>query len=86
LILSGLTLDQEQAVRAAYRNRDLIPTNPIRLGNWSTLVFHKTSPHKASPRKVADFSGRGLCHKKANRPQRFRYGRFVGQTAGGGSA
>lgn len=42
LILSGLTHDQEQAVRAAYRNRGLIPTNPIRLGNWTTLVFGKT--------------------------------------------
>lgn len=42
LILSGLTRDQEQAVRAAYRNRGLIPVNPIRLGNWATLVFGKT--------------------------------------------
>ena len=41
LILSGLTLDQEQAVRAAYRNRGLIPANPIRLGNWATLVLAK---------------------------------------------
>ena len=41
LILSGLTLDQERAVRAAYRNRGLIPGSPIRLGNWSTLVFAK---------------------------------------------
>jgi ribosomal protein L11 methyltransferase len=47
LILSGLTLDQEQAVRAAYRNRGLIPSSPIRLGNWSTLVFAKTK----SPRR-----------------------------------
>ena len=42
LILSGLTCDQEQAVRAAYRNRGLIPANPIRLGNWATLIFTKT--------------------------------------------
>jgi ribosomal protein L11 methyltransferase len=42
LILSGLTCDQEQAVRAAYRNRGLIPANPIRLGNWATLIFAKT--------------------------------------------
>lgn len=47
LILSGLTLDQEQAVRAAYRNRGLIPDNPIRLGNWATLVFTQTK----SPRR-----------------------------------
>jgi ribosomal protein L11 methyltransferase len=47
LILSGLTLDQEQAVRAAYRNRGLIPVGPIRLGNWATLAFAKTK----SPRR-----------------------------------
>lgn len=47
LILSGLTLDQEQAVRAAYRNRGLIPENPIHLGNWATLVFGQTK----SPRR-----------------------------------
>jgi ribosomal protein L11 methyltransferase len=47
LILSGLTLVQEQAVRAAYRNRGLIPVGPIRLGNWATLVFAKTK----SPRR-----------------------------------
>jgi ribosomal protein L11 methyltransferase len=47
LILSGLTLDQEQAVRAAYRNRGLIPENPIRLGNWATLAFAQTK----SPRR-----------------------------------
>lgn len=47
LILSGLTLDQEQAVRAAYRNRGLIPESPIRLGNWATLAFKQTK----SPRR-----------------------------------
>ncbi len=41
LILSGLTRDQENAVRAAYRNRGLIPQAPLRIGNWSTLVFGK---------------------------------------------
>jgi ribosomal protein L11 methyltransferase len=61
LILSGLTRDQEQAVRAAYRNRGLVPLSPLRLGNWSTLVFTK-----ASPRKVADFSGQGLRPNKAS--------------------
>jgi ribosomal protein L11 methyltransferase len=66
LILSGLTRDQEQAVRAAYRNRGLVPESPLRLGNWSVLVFTRTSP------------------RKAKRPRRFRRGRFVGQTAGGG--
>lgn len=71
LILSGLTLDQEQAVRAAYRNRGLIPLNPIRLGNWATLAFAK--------------AGRSILRSQnAKRPQRFRYGRDVGTTAGGG--
>lgn len=66
LILSGLTRDQEQAVRAAYRNRGLLPASPLQLGNWSTLVFTKASP------------------RKAKRPQRLRYGRYFGSTAGGG--
>jgi ribosomal protein L11 methyltransferase len=46
LILSGLTRDQEQTVRAAYRNRGLIPANPLRVGYWSTLVFDKAGPRK----------------------------------------
>jgi ribosomal protein L11 methyltransferase len=41
LVLSGLTHDQEALVRAAYRNRALIPRPPRRIGNWSTLVFDK---------------------------------------------
>jgi ribosomal protein L11 methyltransferase len=61
LILSGLTRDQEQAVRAAYRNRGLLPASPLRIGNWSTL-----------------------CFQNAKRPRRFRHGRFLGITAGGG--
>ena len=44
LILSGLTRNQEQAVRAAYRNRGLIPAAPLRIGNWSTLVFTRPGP------------------------------------------
>jgi ribosomal protein L11 methyltransferase len=79
LILSGLTRDQEQAVRAAYRNRGLIPANPIRLGNWSTLVFTK-----AGSRKGAGFSGTILRLNESKRPQRNRYGRRVGTTVGGG--
>lgn len=66
LILSGLTRDQEQAVRAAYRNRGLVPASPLRLGNWTTLVFSKAGT------------------RQAKRPQRFRYGRPIGTTAGGG--
>lgn len=68
LILSGLTHDQEQAVRAAYRNRGLFPASPLRVGNWSVLVFVKAGA------------------RKTKRPQRFRYGLFVGTTAGGGGA
>jgi ribosomal protein L11 methyltransferase len=41
LVLSGLTHDQEALVRAAYRNRGLIPRPPRRIGIWSTLVFDK---------------------------------------------
>lgn len=82
LILSGLTRDQEQAVSAAYRNRGLVPAPPLRVGNWSTLVFSKA--RKAGLRKVADFSGQGLRLEKLKRPRRFRRGRFIGRTAGGG--
>ncbi|QIG51920.1 50S ribosomal protein L11 methyltransferase [Nordella sp. HKS 07] len=52
LILSGLTLDQEQAVRAAYRNRGLIPESPIRLGNWATLVFRQTGSRIAFRKEI----------------------------------
>jgi ribosomal protein L11 methyltransferase len=47
VILSGLTRDQEQAVRAAYRNRGLLPSRTLRLGNWSTLVFTNPALKKA---------------------------------------
>ncbi len=79
VILSGLTRDQEQSVRAAYRNRGLVPSSPLRLGNWSTLVLRK-----AGPGRVADFSGPGLRLKNEKRPQPFGYGRYFGTTAGGG--
>jgi ribosomal protein L11 methyltransferase len=39
LILSGLMVDQERQVAAAYRNRDLRLERRLRLGNWSVLVF-----------------------------------------------
>ena len=44
LILSGLTRDQIRWVGAAYRNRGLIWTQTLLLGNWATLVF--TNPAK----------------------------------------
>jgi ribosomal protein L11 methyltransferase len=39
LVLSGLTIDQERQVTAAYRNRGLRLAWRVRLDNWSTLVF-----------------------------------------------
>ncbi len=39
LILSGLMIDQERQVAAAYRNRDLRLERRLRLDNWSVLVF-----------------------------------------------
>lgn len=39
LILSGLTRDQVRWVLAAYRNRVLIPTQTLFLGNWATLIL-----------------------------------------------
>lgn len=39
LILSGLTRDQVRWVLAAYRNRGLIPTQTLFLGNWATLTL-----------------------------------------------
>jgi ribosomal protein L11 methyltransferase len=44
LVLSGLTRDQIRWVSAAYRNRGLICTQTLLLGNWATLVF--TNPAK----------------------------------------
>ncbi|WP_119268282.1 50S ribosomal protein L11 methyltransferase [Taklimakanibacter deserti] len=58
LILSGLTRDQEQGVRAAYRNRGLLPASPLRIGNWSTLVFFKINKAKRPrPFRRGRFSG-----------------------------
>jgi ribosomal protein L11 methyltransferase len=39
LILSGLMVDQERQVAAAYRNRNLRLERRLRLDNWSVLVF-----------------------------------------------
>lgn len=44
LILSGLTRDQIRWVSAAYRNRSLVCSRTLLLGNWATLVF--TNPAK----------------------------------------
>jgi ribosomal protein L11 methyltransferase len=53
LILSGLTRDQIRWVSAAYRNRNLIPTQTLLLGNWATLVF--TNPAKQNRPKSMRF-------------------------------
>ena len=39
LILSGLMVDQERQVAAAYRNRDLRLETRLRLDNWAILTF-----------------------------------------------
>jgi ribosomal protein L11 methyltransferase len=50
LILSGLTRDQIRWVSAAYRNRGLVGTQTLSLGNWATLVFTNPIRHKTAPR------------------------------------
>jgi ribosomal protein L11 methyltransferase len=55
LILSGLTRDQIRWVSAAYRNRGLIGSKTLLLGNWATLVFTNQSKRRAKskiPRSV----------------------------------
>ena len=46
LILSGLTVDQERWIRAAYRGRGLYVHRSIRNGNWIALVMTKSLPGK----------------------------------------
>ncbi len=41
LVLSGLTRDQERAVRAAYRNRGMVSWATWRLGDWVTMMLRK---------------------------------------------
>lgn len=41
LVLSGLTVDQEPRVRAAYENRGLVLTRRSRRETWSTLSYRK---------------------------------------------
>jgi len=53
LILSGLTRDQIRWVSAAYRNRGLIATQTLLLGNWATLVF--SNPAKQNRPKSLRF-------------------------------
>ena len=51
LILSGLTRDQIRWVSAAYRNRGLIPSQTLLLGNWATLVFSNPAKQNRPKRK-----------------------------------
>jgi len=52
LVLSGLMVDQERQVAAAYRNRGLRLASRLRLDNWSVLVFMRPAlPKKTFPRK-----------------------------------
>lgn len=61
LILSGLTRDQVRWVQAAYRNRGLVFTQTLFLGNWATLVF--TNPVKQNRPKLIR-SGHSLSTAK----------------------
>lgn len=64
LILSGLTRDQIRWVSASYRNRSLVPTQTLLLGNWATLVFCNPAKQNRPQRKrfgriVSGAVGRG---------------------------
>ncbi len=62
LILSGLTRDQVRWVLAAYRNRGLIPTHTLLLGNWATLTLaskRKRPKHSRAGRLVSSAAGKG---------------------------
>jgi ribosomal protein L11 methyltransferase len=51
LILSGLTRDQIRWVSAAYRNRGLVSSQTLVLGNWATLVFNNPAKQNRPERK-----------------------------------
>ena len=57
LILSGLTRDQLRWVQASYRNRGLVCSHTLLMGNWATLVF--TNPAKQNRPKFLS-SGRSI--------------------------
>lgn len=60
LILSGLTLDQCRWVRAAYRNRGLVPVSRIMRGSWATLLLTRPRRRLCSNDAV-DAGRRGRC-------------------------
>jgi ribosomal protein L11 methyltransferase len=62
LILSGLTRDQVSWVSAAYRNRGLVCSQTLLLGNWATLTLSnkkKRPKHFRAGRLVSSAVGRG---------------------------
>ena len=62
LILSGLTRDQVRWVLAAYRNRGLVCSQTLLLGNWATLALSskkKRPKHFRAGRLVSNAVGRG---------------------------
>ena len=62
LILSGLTRDQVRWVLAAYRNRDLVCSQTLLLGNWATLTLSskkKRPKHFRAGRLVSSAVGKG---------------------------
>ena len=62
LILSGLTRDQVRWVSAAYRNRGLVCSQTLLLGNWATLTLSskkKRPKHFRAGRLVSSAVGTG---------------------------
>lgn len=70
LILSGLTIEQERQVAAAYRNRGLILGNRIRSGYWSTLAFRRPERQRPAGANLPGGSGRTGLRRRAQRLQR----------------
>jgi ribosomal protein L11 methyltransferase len=62
LILSGLTRDQIRWVLAAYRNRGLVCSRTLLIGNWATLTLSskkKRPKHFRAGRLVSSAVGKG---------------------------
>ena len=62
LILSGLTRDQVRWVSAAYRNRGLVCSRTLLMGNWATLTLsnkRKRPEHFRARRLVSSAVGKG---------------------------
>jgi hypothetical protein len=70
LVLSGLMVDQERQVAAAYRNRGLRLDRRLRLDGWSVLVLLRPAfPKKKGPAGVLP-AGPSSCQRveAAHRP------------------